>query len=256
VIALVLLATALAVVLAWREATWRGRIVSLEEKLGDTRRQLAERNDLVNVGQLVSGLAQELKSPLQNVLGNTELVLASAPDDGAAAEELRDIRENAARAAGIIRNLLALSDTTALVRRWQDLNEIVQHASESRRASLEGAGVRLDLEYAERLPLVYIDGRQIEKVVATFLGDELAEGSTPSRIRIATRRDGERLTIEIEEVGAPVADDDKAAWSGELAACHRVLDAHGGALRVENGPFGARVRIDLPIAAGAPATLS
>ena len=239
--------------LVTRERKWRSRTAQLERRLATTRRHAAERDELASVGQFVSGLAHELRSPLQGVLGNTEVMLASAGRDQTTAEELEQIRESATRAAGIIRNLIAFADTTALVRRWQDLNDIVHRAVEARRPLLEPSGVRLDVEPAERLPLVYVDGRQLERVIAAFFGPDLAARGASTSVTVATRRDGERLTVDIEEVGPPGGEHDQRAWSDDLPACRRVLEAHGGALRVEPGPWGVRIRIELPIAAGAPA---
>src|SRR5580765_3535439 len=80
-----------------RERELRAEMKLLKEGLKNTDR-------LANVGRLVSGLAQELKSPLQGVLGNAEMLAATGHGE-ATAEELNEIRENATRAVGIIRNL-------------------------------------------------------------------------------------------------------------------------------------------------------
>ena len=97
----------------------------LKEGLKDTDR-------LANVGRLVSGLAQELKSPLQGVLGNAE-VLAATGSSGTDAQELHELRENVTRAVGIVRNLLVFTEANSLNRRWHNLNELVSAAVDSRR---------------------------------------------------------------------------------------------------------------------------
>lgn len=255
-VALVLTIVVLGVLAAWREAYWRDRMREASDSLTTARSELSQRNKLADVGQLVSGLAQELKSPLQGVLGNTEVMMASAGRDESAAEELQQIREDATRAAGIVRHLLAFTEVTSLSRRWQDLNEIVARAINACEPRLSGGGVTVRLYPAERLPLVYVDGRQLERVVATFLersGAAMVYGA--SRVSISTRRletADDRLTIDIDEEGATTGDD-QPVWSGELAACHRVMEAHGGTLAIEPNAGGVRIRLELPIAAGAPA---
>ena len=67
---------------------------------------------MASVGHLLSGLAQDLKSPLQGVIGNTELMLAST-DPGRLRGGAHEIRDNAARAADIVRNLIAFTETGA-----------------------------------------------------------------------------------------------------------------------------------------------
>ena len=103
-------AIALAALLAVRELWWRHEAAALREQLHAASALGLERDQLASVGQLVSGLAQELKSPLQGVLGNPELLIAMASPGAGSAEDLREIQQNATRAAGIVRNLLAFTE--------------------------------------------------------------------------------------------------------------------------------------------------
>ena len=243
----------LVVLLIARHVVARRNERRLLDELAQTRELLQQHDRLANVGQLVSGLAQELKSPLQGLLGTAEVMAASEPSH-ASAQEVRDIRENATRAADIVRNLLAFTETNALDRRWHDLNDIVRRALNGRRADLTAAGVRIKLERGERLPLVYIDGRQMEKVVATLLERPMRSGVPLSEadLTVLTRHGNpaaDRLVVEIDDPTlAPQADE--ASWSGELEACRRVVEAHGGSLEIERRPTGGfRFRLELPVAA-------
>ena len=255
------------VVLAAMGAIAIAREVSVRRALARTARQLAaaqlrlgEQADMANVGRLVSGLAQELKSPIQGVIGNTELMMA-AQSGSPGSEELRNIRDEATRAAGIVRSLLAFTDTTTLSRRWHDLNELIARAVEACRGDLESAGVRAQMVGIERLPLVYVDGRQLERVIATLLERPILApsfaggGGLESSITVATRRGNDRILIDLDDLTV-AGSADEASWSADVAACRRVLEAHGGSLEVEardNGGF--RFHMELPVtAAGADTT--
>ena len=241
-----------------REVSARRALARVSRQLAAARTRLGEQVEMANVGRLVSGLAHELKSPLQGVIGNTEVMLAARPPGS---EELRTIRGEAARAAGIVRSLLAFTDTTTLLRRWHDLNEIIARAVDACRGDLESAGVRAQLVGTERLPLVYVDGRQLERVIGTLLARPMhvpafaARGRLESSITVATRRGDDRILIDLDDL--TIAESaDEAAWSADVAACRRVLEAHGGSLEVEardNGGF--RFHMELPVtAAGADST--
>ena len=241
-----------------REVSARRALARVSRQLAAVRTRLGEQVEMANVGRLVSGLAHELKSPLQGVIGNTEVMLAARPPGS---EELRNIRDEAARAAGIVRSLLAFTDTTTLLRRWHDLNEIIARAVDACRGDLESAGVRAQLVGTERLPLVYVDGRQLERVIGTLLARPMhvpafaARGRLDSSITVATRRGNDRILIDLDDL--TIAESaDEAAWSADVAACRRVLEAHGGSLEVEardNGGF--RFHMELPVtAAGADST--
>jgi K+-sensing histidine kinase KdpD len=248
--AAILLAAALVV----RELTWRRTLAALHDELRGFRANRGDHEQLASVGLLVSGLAQELKSPLQSVIGNTELVLASGELGAESAGDVREIQENAERAAGIVRNLLAFTETTSLSRRWQDVNDLVTHALAGMRAELDASGVRVQFARADRLPLVYVDGRQLEKVITTLLS-RASPRSAPRRetaaITLSTRRVdlNDRLIIEVDDRTASDAGDE-ATWSGDLAACRQIMRAHGGTLEVEQPTLGGfRYHLELPVTA-------
>ena len=255
-----LICAALVVLLAMREVSARRAVARLKKELDAAQKRVTDREQLATVGHLVSGLAQELKSPLQGVIGNAELMLASAERGHASAAELQEIRDNAARAAGIVLNLLAFAETSLLVRRWYDINHIVGRAVDRCRGELETAGVRVQVVRADHLPLVWVDGRQLERVIATLLVRPVpvaamarsGSESALSAVTIETRRGtdpDDRLVIELDD---RISKDggDEASWSGDLSACRRVIEAHAGSLEVESREGGGfRFHLQLPVAA-------
>jgi signal transduction histidine kinase len=244
-----IIALILAAVLVVREVAARTRERQLLADIEDLRTQVRIGDRLASVGQLVSGLAQDLKSPLQGMLGSAELLAASDPSGTAAAEELRQIRHDVTRAAGIVRHLLSFSETTVLDRRWHDLNQVVARAVQQQRAG-GAAADQVTFHGTSRMQLVYIDGRQIEKVIATLLG-QTRRGRRPGgagSVSVTTRRvntPADHLVIDIDEPGA--IDADEAVWSGELDACRRLLEAHGGSLEVEQQAGSLRFHLELPV---------
>ena len=247
------IAVVLAALLVVRELMWRRAFAATREQLAANGIQIREQAQLAHVGQLVSGLAQELKSPLQGVIGSTELMLATGGPGAESKDELRELQENVARAAGIVRNLLAFTETSSLSRRWQDINELANRAVEGMRSELDASGVRVNFALADRLPLMYVDGRQLEKVIATLLSRPAPRSSQrreTAAVTLATRREpDDRLVIELDDRTA--ADLDEPTWSGDLSACRQIVQAHGGSLEVERPANGGyRFHLELPVTAG------
>ena len=245
---LLLLVLALVVALVVRESAARRRQQKLLDELESLRVQAKQTDRLVNVGQLVSGLAQDLKSPLQGMLGSAELIAASDPSEQA--QELAQLRDNVSRAAGIVRNLLAFTETSELNRKWDDLNEIVRRAVQQHRT---GHDEGIAFQGTSRLQLVYVDSRQIEKVLLTLLSHTVhGQRNGAGGVAVATHKMSsptDHVVIEIDDPHASSADDE-VGWSGDLDACRRVLQAHGGSLEVETqGARGVRFHMELPITA-------
>ena len=69
-----------------------------------------------------------MNNPLQGVLGYAELMLATK-SSALEHEELRAIRDNANRAAGIVRNLLTFAGRDTPARGWQQINRVVRTPS-------------------------------------------------------------------------------------------------------------------------------
>jgi len=268
------------VVVVAREFLSRRALIRVGQDLSATKQQLVQREKLAAVGQLVSGVAHELNNPLQGVLGYAELMLASKPG-ALETEELRAIRDNANRAAGIVRNLLTFAGRNTTARGWQQINRVVRDAIAVREEQVNSAGIDLRLEAADRLPLVYIDSARLEDVIVNLIENAEAaiavrrEGKSLSRsvpekargeIRIVTRMQGDpdRIYVEVSDNGSGLKAEDlprifdpffttrevgKGAGLG-LSVCYGIVREHGGQIMARNGSAGGAVfTIELPVMA-------
>ena len=268
------------VVVVAREFLSRRALIRAGQDLATTKQQLVQREKLAAVGQLVSGVAHELNNPLQGVLGYAELMLASKPA-ALETEELRAIRDNANRAAGIVRNLLTFAGRNTTARGWHQINRVVRDAIAVREEQVNSAGIDLRLEAADRLPLVYIDSARLEDVIVNLIENAQAaiavrrEGKSLSRavpekargeITIVTRMRGDpdRIYVEVSDNGSGLKAEDlprifdpffttrevgKGAGLG-LSVCYGIVREHGGQIIARNGSAGGAVfTIELPVMA-------
>jgi two-component system NtrC family sensor kinase len=266
------------IVVVIRESLSRRALIRAGLDLASTRQQLVQHEKLAAVGQLVSGVAHELNNPLQGVLGYAELMLATKPAS-IQAEELRAIRDNANRAAGIVRNLLTFAGRNTTARGWQQMNRIVRDAITTREAQLQTSDVDLTLEAADPLPLVYVDHTRLEDVIVNLIqnaeaaiaarrdGTSLARG-VPQRARgevtITTRMesDPDRICVDVTDNGSGLKEEDltrvfdpffttREVGQGTglgLSVCYGVIREHGGQITARNGAIaGAVFTIELPV---------
>jgi signal transduction histidine kinase/CheY-like chemotaxis protein len=267
------------IVVVAREFLSRRALIRAGQDLASTRQQLVQREKLAAVGQLVSGVAHELNNPLQGVLGYAELMLASKPA-ALETEELRAIRDNANRAAGIVRNLLTFAGRTTSARGWEQINRVVRDAIAAREPQLQTAGIRLTFDAADRLPLVYVDAARLEDVIINLVHNAEAaiaarrEGKAASRtvpqntageIKIVTRLQPgpDRIFVEVADNGTGLRDEDltrifdpffttRETGQGTglgLSICYGIVREHGGHITVRNAFGGAVFTIELPVMA-------
>jgi nitrogen-specific signal transduction histidine kinase/CheY-like chemotaxis protein len=255
-------------------------LIRAGQDLATTRQQLVQREKLAAVGQLVSGVAHELNNPLQGVLGYAELMLATKPA-ALEAEELRAIRDNANRAAGIVRNLLTFAGRTTSARGWEQINRVVRDAIAAREPHLQSAAIDLRFAAADRLPLVYVDAARLEDVIINLLQNAEAaiaarrEGkgvnravpeSAAGEVRIVTQlqNDPERIFVEVADNGSGLKDEDlnrvfdpffttRETGQGTglgLSVCYGIVREHGGHITARNAATGGAVfTIELPVMA-------
>lgn len=268
------------IVVVVREFLSRRALIRAGQDLAATKQQLVQKEKLAAMGQLASGVAHELNNPLQGVLGYAELMLAAKAGE-LDTEELRAIRDNANRAAGIVRNLLTFAGRNANARGWHQVNVIVRDALAGREAELAKNGTDLLLAVGERLPLVYVDQTRLGDVIVSLVQNAEAaiaarrEGRSPSpnvppsargEIVVSTRLEHEpdRIILEVADNGSGLKDDDlnrifdpffttqevgKGTGLG-LSMCYGIVRQHGGHITARNRPAGGAVfTVDLPVMA-------
>ena len=71
--------------------------------------QLVQSEKMSAIGQLIAGVAHDLNNPLASVVGFSDFLAESAQVPASLAEPLRVIRQEAERAATIVRNLLSFA---------------------------------------------------------------------------------------------------------------------------------------------------
>ena len=92
--------------------------VSLEE-------QLLQSQKMESVGRLAGGVAHDFNNMLTAIMGYSEIVMMSFPENDPLSHHLEGIRKSAERAATLTRQLLAFSRKQMLPARVTDLNAVI-----------------------------------------------------------------------------------------------------------------------------------
>jgi C4-dicarboxylate-specific signal transduction histidine kinase len=218
------------------------------------------------MGEFAAALAHEINQPLTAV-ANYARVARNAASVAAASEAAERVIAQVDRAAEVVRRLrnfirLGHGETGPA-----QVRDLVDAAVSYCRAELERQGIEVQVRIARDLPAVSVDAVQIEQVLVNLLrnsAEALGDaGRHDGRIVVTGSREGEAIAIEVrdngpgfdpslaERAGAPFTTTKPEGLGLGLSLARSIVEAHGGALSIDSGAFGAVVSFTLPrVAAG------
>ena len=126
--------------------------------------QFAQSQKMQAVGQLAGGIAHDFNNVLTAIIGFSDLLLASHSTTDPSFNDIKSIKQNAQRAAGLVRQLLAFSRRQTLRPQVLHLNDVISELAVLLRR-LIGAKVKLELGRGRDLWPVKADLTQLEQVI-------------------------------------------------------------------------------------------
>jgi two-component system, cell cycle sensor histidine kinase and response regulator CckA len=237
--------------------------------------QFSQSQKMQAVGQLAGGVAHDFNNLLTAIIGFCDLLLLrSRPGDPAFAD-IMQIKQNANRAANLVRQLLAFSRQQTLQPRVIDITDVLVELSHLLRR-LIGENIELEFGHGRDLGLVKVDQGQLEQVVINLAVNARDAMPNGGRLTIRTanvrpaqplRRGhevmpaGDYVLIEVRDTGIGIAPDNlarifepffstKEVGSGTglgLSTVYGIVKQTGGFVFVDSNPgTGTAFEIYLP----------
>jgi two-component system, cell cycle sensor histidine kinase and response regulator CckA len=157
------------------------------------------------VGQLAGGIAHDFNNVLSAIIMATDFLLNAHKPTDPSFQDIMQIKQNANRAASLVRHLLAFSRKQTLRPQILDVGEVLSDLIVLLRR-LIGENVTLDVLYGRDLWPVKVDISQLEQVIVNLAVN--ARDAMPGRGRLTLRtanvtaKENERFSAK----GMPAAD--------------------------------------------------
>ncbi|WP_234052281.1 MULTISPECIES: ATP-binding protein [unclassified Xanthobacter] len=142
--------------------------------------QFAQSQRLQAVGHLAGGVAHDFNNVLTAIIGYCDLLLAKHRPSDPSFPDIMQIKQNANRAAALVRQLLAFSRRQTLRPQAVELTDVISDVSELLRR-LIGERITLDVQHARDLWPVKVDVNQFEQVIVNLVvnaRDAMPDGGT------------------------------------------------------------------------------
>ncbi|MAY99726.1 MAG: hybrid sensor histidine kinase/response regulator [Micavibrio sp.] len=161
--------------------------------------QFAQSQKMQAIGQLAGGVAHDFNNLLTAMTGFCDLLLLRHKPGDPSFSDISQIKQNANRAANLVRQLLAFSRQQTLHPRVLDITDTLTELSHLLRRLL-GASVDLDVVHGHMLGLVKVDEGQLEQVLinlAVNARDAMMEAGTDGKLTIQTSNYETRTRTEL-----------------------------------------------------------
>jgi PAS domain S-box-containing protein len=182
-------------------------IVVTMRDIGERKRlqeQLRKTERIAELGTLASGMAHEIGTPMNVILGRAEYLMDRVNEEPVK-KGLKTIVEQVERITKVMNQLLAFARRKPPERGPLDLKAIVENSVEMFEERLAKSRVRVETLIDEHCPKVLADNDQMNQVLINLIMNAIhamPEGGT-LRIRLAQAQDMVRLTVTDTGQGIP-----------------------------------------------------
>lgn len=237
--------------------------------------QFTQSQKMQAVGQLAGGIAHDFNNLLTAMIGFCDLLLMRHRPGEESFADIMQVKQNANRAANLVRQLLAFSRQQTMAPKVIDITDAIAELSHLLRR-LIGETIELNITHGRDLGKVRVDQGQLEQVIinlAVNARDAMPDGGTlsirtanmtiddPVRRGAEVMPTGDYVLIEVADTGTGIAPEDqerifepffstKSVGQGTglgLSTVYGIVRQTGGFVFVESAiGNGARFSIFLP----------
>jgi two-component system sensor histidine kinase HydH len=229
--------------------------------------EVARSQRLASIGSLAAGVAHEIRNPLSSIKGFATYFkgrLRGNPEDSRTADIMIQEVERLNR---VIRQLLDLSRPMEIQKKPTRLEPLIEHTVRLVDVHARKKGITVKTEVSPEVPAVFADPDRIKQVLLNLCLNAIEAMQAGGDLTLSLRHHNEKMVrMVVSDTGEGIPGDDlenifdpyyttKSSGTGlGLAIVHRIIEAHGGEIRVKSeAGRGTTFTILLPVSDEPPA---
>jgi signal transduction histidine kinase len=227
--------------------------------------EMARSERLALAGQLASGLAHEIGTPLNIIAGTAEFLLDEFPVDDPRRVDMAVISQESHRVADLVRRLLGLVRERHERPGAVEVPGLLDHTLRLLAYRFQQEQIRVVTHYAANLPPVLGVRQELEQVLLNLLVNAWHAMAGGGTLTVTTARREAQAVITIADTGCGIPEEHmsrlfepffttKPTEQGTglgLAVAHQLITGHGGHLDIASQVHqGTTVTVTLPLAEG------
>ncbi len=240
------------------------------ESLARTFNAMLQRleDSFLRLSRFSADIAHELRNPVNNIRGESEVALAQPRSEEEYRETLGSCLEESVRLSELIESLLFLARSESpgdhLKRKRQNIGTLLSGVREYYEAAASESGVGLRLECGEEV-VGDVDGPLLQRALGNLVSNALAHTAAGGTVSLSAAQQSEQLLIEVSDTGSGISaealpkvfdrfyrvDPARARRTGGsglgLSIMQQIVFLHGGDVKIESqSGSGTTVSVTLP----------
>ncbi len=240
-----------------------GALVTIRD--AGTRAQLEDQIDLATklaaLGRITSGIAHEVKNPLNAMVLQLELLRTKLADEGAVVKpQLDTLSSEIRRLDRVVKTFLDFTRPVELHPSETDLSLLVREVFTLAEPQAQQNSVQLELEEDGSVPKVWLDRDLMKQALLNLVLNGCQAMPSGGQLKITPRKLGQHVELQIADEGVGIPSElrskifslyfsTKPGGSGVgLAMVYRIIQLHNGSIDFSSEPGqGTAFRVSLPI---------
>ena len=235
------------------------KVQEATEKLRLAQENMVRTETLAAVGTLAAGVSHEISTPLNTIIGFTQLTLSELDDTNPLKGDVRVIEQEAVRCKKIVQGLLNFAKPQKHEEKLTDINNIINETISliEYQPSMKKIVIKKELDKG----LASIDGdpMQLKQVFLNFILNSVQAMPEGGELRITTKNADKGIEISISDTGMGIPEEEhqkifqpfyttkKDGTGLGLSISYGIIKGHGGEIFVKSSQgSGATFRISLP----------
>lgn len=237
-----------------------GKIVTEQKRL---EKQFIQSEKLATIGILASGIAHELRNPL-NVIETARYAINTEIDtaNSSVHQKLHTIKEHVQRASKIINNLLQFSKPTLNSEEAIDIHQLLNSTLALVEKQLEVKGIRLVRQFTD-IPRVFFDLDALKQAFLNIIINAIQAMPDGGQLEIETLQiPPQKIQIQFTDNGSGISEENlkyiftpffttkgrKHGTGLGMYICHAIIDRAGGEIALQSKlGKGTTVQITIPV---------
>lgn len=172
-------------------------------QVGRMRAQLVEKEKMVAIGQMASGIAHEVGNPLSSISSIVQL-LKRSKNDGPETEQLDLIQRHIKRISTTVRQLVTLARPTPDGWERVDIAQLLEEAVRLIGFDDRARNIDIDFVRPESLPSTYGLRGELTQVVINLALNALDAMPEGGRLVIRAEKHRQRITVRVADTGCGI----------------------------------------------------